>query len=88
MLNIMRKTLPLGSSMTPRLKPNLVPQFIREALRPLAARIMASDILHSVGMDILFMSTDIICNQPPRSALAPYILRLNNKSNIPNCVAN
>lgn len=60
MLNIMREVLPLCGSMAPRLKPNLLPQFTREALGPLAARIMASDILHSVGMDILLVSTDVI----------------------------
>lgn len=56
----MRKALTLSGSMAPRLQPNLLPQLAREALGPLAARVMASNILDGVGMDILFVSTDVI----------------------------
>lgn len=65
-LNIMRKAVTLSGCVAPRLKPNLLLQLTREALGPLAARIMASDVFDGVGMDILLVSTDVIWN--PESA--------------------
>jgi hypothetical protein len=60
MLNIMRKALTLSGSVAPRLQSNLLPQLTREALGPLATRVMASDVFDGVGMDILLVSTDVI----------------------------